>query len=282
MRSIGHLRDGTPIGAWLLKAHPDVWDVVGFLEAGGEIESWSLTDSYRVELMAPGDPCVLWMTGAEGADPPAGLWAIGEITTEPYEGTSEDDGFWPSDEERTRRTLHIGVDLAFLPEPIPRHVLADDPRFEGAEIFRAPRMGSPLALTPAMYEALEQHLDDHDLWPDEHEAEAILAEAEEVAVGHLVDLGWQVDERDEPPYLSAARDGLELEVLVAPTAVASEFVLGVSEFDELVADLDDHGLLLVVVVFPDDEDDLPTIAQVREGWRPDPDRYDRRTQLHQA
>ncbi len=282
MRSIGHLRDGTPIGAWLLKAHPDVWDIIGFIDAGGQIDSWSLTDSYRVELMAPGDPCVLWITGAEGADPTPGLWAIGEITTEPYEATSEDDGFWPSDEERTKRTLHIGVDLQVLPEPIARGVLADDPRFADAEIFRAPRMGSPLALTPAMYDALETHLDENDLWPDEHEAEAILAEAEEVAAAHLLDLGWALDERDEPPYLTASREDRELEVLVAPTSVGTEFVLGVGEFDELIEELDEDGLLLVVVVFPDDEDDLPTIAQVTEGWRPDPARYDRRTQIHQA
>jgi len=166
MREIGRLRNGTAVGGWLLKARPDVWDLPAFLAAGGIVESWSLVDSYRLELMAPGDPCVLWMTGATGSRPTPGLWAMGEIAGVPElgdGGDDADDGFWLSDGERDRPRPRIAVRLDFFDPPIPRSVFADDPRFARAEIFRAPRAANPVALTPAELACLHEITDGHDL-----------------------------------------------------------------------------------------------------------------------
>jgi len=42
-------------GAWVIKCHPEVWDVMTFLELGHEhIDSWSIRKSYRTDLMKPG------------------------------------------------------------------------------------------------------------------------------------------------------------------------------------------------------------------------------------
>jgi hypothetical protein len=175
MREIGRLRNGTPIGGWLLKARPDVWDLPAYLAAGNIVESWSLVDSYRLELLAPGQPCVLWMTGATGSRPTPGLWAMGELTGEPelgdadgldgdgHDGHDGDDGFWLSDGERDRPRPRIAVRLDFFDPPIPRAVFTDDPRLARAEIFRAPRAGNPVAFTPAELACIREITDGHDL-----------------------------------------------------------------------------------------------------------------------
>lgn len=42
-------------GAWVIKCHPDVWDVMTLLELGHDhIDSWCIRKSYRPHLMTPG------------------------------------------------------------------------------------------------------------------------------------------------------------------------------------------------------------------------------------
>lgn len=56
-------------GAWVIKCHPDVWDVMTFLELGHDhIDSWSIRKSYRTDLMKPGQPVVFWVSGPRDGD----------------------------------------------------------------------------------------------------------------------------------------------------------------------------------------------------------------------
>ncbi|MFP5371884.1 MAG: hypothetical protein ACLGI3_14210, partial [Actinomycetes bacterium] len=98
--------------------------------------SWSTTrcvrPSYRLDLMSPGQPCLLWISGR--ADP--GVHAVGELTAEPWEA---DGG------------PVAAVRLTLLPEPLPRAALLDHPVTREAEVLRMPAGSNPSWLSPAQF-----------------------------------------------------------------------------------------------------------------------------------
>ena len=298
LRTIARLADGTEVGAWMLTADLAEWDLDELLAMGDEVESWRFdSDNERIALMKAGDPCVLWVYGVRDGQKVAGLWAIGEITGEPWESAEDDvEGDEPDadagsngsagsvadpsdDDDWDETDVYIDLDLQFFDEPIPRAVLQADKRFGKAVILHRPDTDDPIPLTPAEYAFIEEHLDANGLWPDDPESDAILDDAEAAAIAHLESLGLTVEQLDEPPYLVAIKDGAEIEVLIAPTTSPDEFVLGAAEFDDLVAE--PAGSMLVVVVFGE-ADQEPHVAHVVDDWHPDADRYDRATQLHRV
>ena len=140
----------------MFKANPEVWDVLAFLESGVEVDSWRMTPSYRVELIEPGHRCVLWVTGPRAAAHRPGVWAIGEVTGEPFEDVGDpDDPLWIDHGAQRQVRPFVEVSMRVLDEPIPRDELAADPAFAGAEILTAPRMGSPLAVTSGELEVID-------------------------------------------------------------------------------------------------------------------------------
>lgn len=149
------LRDGTRVAAWLFKANPGVWDVLDALYAGASIDTWRLTPSYRTGLLAPGHPCVLWVTRDPAVSRTPGVFAVGRLTTAAYDdvGDPDDDRWFDRAAAREVRP-HVGTDMEVLDPPITAEELREDPRWRGEEVFRAPRMGSPLAVTSRAWSAL--------------------------------------------------------------------------------------------------------------------------------
>jgi hypothetical protein len=144
---IAVLRDGTEVAAWMFKANPAVWDVLGFLKSGVEVDGWRMAHSYRVDLVRPGHPCVLWVTGPKGSSHTPGVWAIGEITGEPYEDVGDpDDHRWRDLGAQRQVRPYVETHMTPLRQPVARDDLVEDARFGAAEILTRPRMGSPLAL----------------------------------------------------------------------------------------------------------------------------------------
>lgn len=151
---VARLRDGTPVGAWVLKANPAVWDVGAFLRSREPLHDWRLAPSYRVDLVAPGHPVVLWVTRGD-ARYRAGVWGIGRVTGAPRADVGEpEDHLWRDLAARDQVRPYVPVDLEVLDEPVALEHLREDPRFDGAEIVRAPRVASPGALTPAQWSAV--------------------------------------------------------------------------------------------------------------------------------
>jgi len=140
---IASLRDGSPVGAWLLKARPDVWDVHGALRSATPITSWPMAVTYRVNLVAPGQPCGLWITAGGPGHPPAGLYATGWITSAPVED--------PESERRARWI--VGVSLAALAHPVLKGELDHHPAWGEEEARRAPRVSTPVAVSPEAWAA---------------------------------------------------------------------------------------------------------------------------------
>lgn len=139
---------------WLFHGNPERWRFFDYVAEHGEDSlrdfSWSC---YRYkELVKPGHKAVLWMAG-----PPAtrGVYALGVITSEPYEHTSEAE-FWtdPADRHRRMWSVDITFDRLFLKDPILARDLRADPRFAGASIIRAPRHANPHRLTRGQWQAI--------------------------------------------------------------------------------------------------------------------------------
>ena len=91
--------------------------------------------SYRLDLMAPGQPCLLWVSGR--ADP--GVHALGSLTAAPQEA---DGG------------PVVPVELTLLPERLPRAALLADPATRDAEVLRMPAGSNPSWLSAAQFAAV--------------------------------------------------------------------------------------------------------------------------------
>jgi predicted RNA-binding protein with PUA-like domain len=152
--TVAHLRDGTPVGAWLLKANPAVWDVGAFLASGAAVDRWRLARSYRCDLMAPGHPVVLWVTSGDPGRRP-GVWGVGEVIGVAEDDVGEpDDPLWRDRAAQRQVRPYVEVRLDVLSEPVGADEVRGVPVLAGMELFRAPRMGSPVALTPQEWDAL--------------------------------------------------------------------------------------------------------------------------------
>ena len=91
--------------------------------------------SYRLELMAAGQPCLLWLSGRDRP----GVHALGSV-----EGPVEDDEGGPA----------VPVRLTLLPEPVLRADLLGDPRMRDAEVLRMPAGSNPSWLSRAQFDAV--------------------------------------------------------------------------------------------------------------------------------
>lgn len=163
METIARLRDGTEVAAWLFKANPEVWDVLGAIRdrnrGGAEgLDWWPMAASYRVELVHPGQPCALWVTGGRKS-PTTGVWAMGQVTGEPFVDADDADEWATDPLGRKAIRYRVAFEVEVTEEPVTLADLLGDERFERAEIVRAPRVSSPVALTAAQWSAIE------DRWP---------------------------------------------------------------------------------------------------------------------
>jgi hypothetical protein len=94
-----------------------------------------LRRSYRLELMRPGQACLLWVSGRHSP----GVHALGELAAVPV----EDDG-----------GPQVAVRLTRLAEPVDRAELLTDPAVRNAEVLRMPAGSNPSWLSHAQYAAV--------------------------------------------------------------------------------------------------------------------------------
>ncbi|TFV50372.1 hypothetical protein [Blastococcus sp. TF02A-35] len=100
--------------------------------------------SYRLGLLAPGQPCLLWVSGRDRP----GVHAVGTVA-----GDVDDRGERPA----------VPVRLRLLAEPVPRSELVADPGFRDAEVLRMPAGSNPSWLTPGQYAAVLSRLPQESL-----------------------------------------------------------------------------------------------------------------------
>jgi hypothetical protein len=92
--------------------------------------------SYRLELMAAGQACLLWLSGRTAP----GVHALGRLTGP----VGEDDDAGPV----------VPVRLELLAEPVARAELLADPRMRDAEVLRMPAGSNPSWLSAEQFGAV--------------------------------------------------------------------------------------------------------------------------------
>ncbi len=139
----------------MFKAHPDIWDIGAALRDGVRLDWWRMAPTYRADLVKPGQPCVLWVTRGDSRVR-SGVWAVGHIDGEVFEDVGDpNDELWRDEFAQQQMRPRVPIHLEVFKEPIPREVIAQDPRLSSIEILRVPRIGNPATLTPSEWIALQ-------------------------------------------------------------------------------------------------------------------------------
>ena len=124
------------VACWVLKStRPPAAIDAGWRPGAARSLTHCVRRSYRLELMAAGQPCLLWLSGRDRP----GVHALGSV-----EGPVQDDDGGPA----------VPVRLTLLREPVPRAELLGDPRMEDAEVLRMPAGSNPSWLSRAQFDAV--------------------------------------------------------------------------------------------------------------------------------
>jgi hypothetical protein len=131
------------IACWVIKSavSPAVL-APGWRPGTGRSMTRCVRPSYRLYLMSPGQPCLLWISGRSGP----GVHALGSLTAAPHES---DGG------------PVVPVDLTLLTDPLPRAVLLADPVTRDAEVLRMPAGSNPSWLSGVQFAAVLDRIGAH-------------------------------------------------------------------------------------------------------------------------
>ena len=142
-----HTPDGTPIGGWVLRADPAIFDVEPMLEAYGQVFRYPLAPSDRVELLEPGTPCFLFRSDTSKV---VGIWAVGEVVAPAFEAPID------QDDPGAGTQFFAEVELLPLDKPIAAGKLKDLAPFADGELLTSPDQPNPIVLRPEEVRAIEE------------------------------------------------------------------------------------------------------------------------------
>ncbi|MFL6332944.1 MAG: EVE domain-containing protein [Pyrinomonadaceae bacterium] len=140
---------------WLFQARPEHYNLRAELskKRAGDVSSWSVTAN--ASEMRTADIAVLWQSGKD-----AGIYALGELTGEPYEKTYEDgtEPPWARTKGDGQPAAESRVNFRYttiLSEPIRKADIKQDPVLAGMQVIRSPQ-GTNFRVTPEEWEALQK------------------------------------------------------------------------------------------------------------------------------
>ncbi|MGY2063916.1 hypothetical protein [Blastococcus sp. SYSU DS0619] len=124
------------VACWVLKTATDPRELSPGWRAGEErLLDRCVRPSYRLDLLTPGQPCLLWLSGRQRP----GVHALGTVADHVDEGPGG-----PS----------VAVRVRLLDEPVPRAELLADPAFAGAEVVRMAAGSNPSWLSAGQFAAV--------------------------------------------------------------------------------------------------------------------------------
>ncbi|GIF17124.1 hypothetical protein [Actinoplanes teichomyceticus] len=130
------------LGAWLLKGNADRADLLGRFARDPRIDRWCVQPSYRLDLMAAGQPVVFWGSGSRRRDVPYGIWGWGRLRgparREPGAGP------W----------VPLDVTIADPGAWIARDTLRAHPELCDLEVLRQPQAANPSFVTDRQWRLL--------------------------------------------------------------------------------------------------------------------------------
>jgi hypothetical protein len=128
------------VACWVVKTSRAPAELAPGWRAGTEQQlTRCLRPSYRLELMAAGQPCLLWLSGRDRP----GVHALGTLTGPPGR---DDSG------------PVVSVRLTLLTEPVDRADLLADPVAREAEVLRMPAGSNPSWLSRPQFGAVLDRL----------------------------------------------------------------------------------------------------------------------------
>ena len=122
----------------------------GWRPGGARTLSRCVRRSYRLDLMAAGQPCLLWVSGRDRP----GVHALGTLAGPPEVGQPHGD-----------QGPVVPVRLSLLREPVPRAELLADPRARDAEVLRMPAGSNPSWLSAGQFAAFLERVGGNGLGP---------------------------------------------------------------------------------------------------------------------
>jgi hypothetical protein len=124
------------VACWVLKSsRPPDLVAPGWAPGAARELDRCVRPSYRLGLMQPGRPVLLWVSGRDRP----GVHALGEVTGAPVDGAGG-----PT----------VAVRLTRLTEPVDRAELLTDPAVRDAEVLRMPAGSNPSWLSPGQFAAV--------------------------------------------------------------------------------------------------------------------------------
>ena len=124
------------VACWVVKSNRAPAALVPDWSAGHTAElSRCVRPSYRLTLMRPGQPCLLWVSGRDRP----GVHALGALAGDVVEVVGGP---------------VVPVAFTLLAEPVPRATLLADPATRDAEVLRMPAGSNPSWLSAAQYAAV--------------------------------------------------------------------------------------------------------------------------------
>lgn len=147
------------LGAWVLTANPQVWDLQRWiLDGGPPLDEWTVAHNYRSQLMAPGDRVLLWVGGNDQGCP-AGFRAMGAVSGPCVAGVATST-YWTDRKAKARADYFARVELSLLPGLVPKHAVQHHRVLRDIEVLRSPFASNPSHLTVEQLGALEPLLGD--------------------------------------------------------------------------------------------------------------------------
>ena len=127
------------VAGWLLKSTRAPAEIDPDWAPGEERElTRCVRRSYRLELVSPGQPVLLWVSGRVRP----GVHALGTVSGPVRADDADEDG------------PVLPVRLTSLPDPVDRGELLADPDFRSAEVLRMPAGSNPSWLSAAQLGAV--------------------------------------------------------------------------------------------------------------------------------
>lgn len=132
------------LGAWLLKANGVSSDIAQVAARRQPVRTWCVRPGYRADLMAAGQPALLWVSGDRRRVTP-GIWAVGELSGRPAVSGGK---------------LRVPLALRWLDEDrrVHRDTVRADGELAALEVLRQPQGANPSFVTAEQMVVLRAYL----------------------------------------------------------------------------------------------------------------------------
>jgi hypothetical protein len=152
------------LGAWVFKCNPKTWDLETFVADGHtHIESWSVANNYRSELIQHGQRALFWVSGAEDGAMPRGIWGYGWTIGTLRFVAQAPENYWVDDYKRIDSHCFAPTDLDLLDAPLTSAELKQLKALDDLEVLRQPFASNPSWVNQSQLATIEDLLPP---WPE--------------------------------------------------------------------------------------------------------------------